>query len=62
MCKLLCSGFGFICFKVFLFFLFDMLCKCNSFGFYVIFFVLMIFFFFFPSFFVFFVFLQCLLL
>jgi hypothetical protein len=41
LCKLLCSSFGFTCFKVFLF---DMLCRCNSFGFYVIFFVLMIFF------------------
>lgn len=41
LCKLSCSTFGFSCFKVFLF---DMLCTCNSFGFYVIFFVLMIFF------------------
>lgn len=54
--KLLSSSFGFTRFK---FFLFDMLCRCNSFRFYVIFFVLMIFF---LSFFVLFVFLQCLLL
>ncbi len=60
LCKLLCSSFGFTCFKVFLF---DMLCRCNSFAFYVIFFVLMIFFLlFFPFILFIYLFLHCLLL
>lgn len=53
LCKLLCSNFGFTRFKVFLF---HMLCRCNSFGFYVIFFVLMILFSFFSFHFMFYLF------